>query len=168
MRERFRDARVGRLATVTDEGHPHVVPCCFALAADDEVVYSAVDAKPKSTLALRRLANLRAQPYASLLVDHYADDWSALWWIRVDGAGRVIDGGPERDLADRAAHAEVRAIPIGAAARPRRRDRRPALARLALRSATACAVGPSRVRRSASNSRTAGPACCSFSRFSVG
>ena len=99
MRERFRDARVGRLATVTDEGHPHVVPCCFALAADDEVVYSAVDAKPKSTLSLRRLANLRARPYASLLVDHYADDWSALWWIRVDGAGRVIDGGPERDLA---------------------------------------------------------------------
>src|SRR6478735_2848266 len=63
MRERFCDARVGRLATVTDEGHPHVVPCCFALAADDEVVYSAVDAKPKSTLSLRRLANLRARPY---------------------------------------------------------------------------------------------------------
>lgn len=98
MRSRLGDARVGRLATVTDEGRPHVVPCCLALA-DDDVVYSAVDAKPKSTLALRRLANLRAHPHASLLVDHYNDDWSTLWWIRVDGNGRVVDDGPERDRA---------------------------------------------------------------------
>src|SRR5947209_988633 len=83
MRQRMREARVGRLATVTGEGRPHVVPCCFVLAGDAAVVYSAVDGKPKSTLQLRRLANIRANPYASLLVDHYADDWSALWWVRV-------------------------------------------------------------------------------------
>lgn len=107
MRHRVREARVARLATVTVDGRPHLVPCCFVL--DDEagperpaagdVVYSAVDAKPKSTLALRRLANLRARPHASLLVDHYADDWTTLWWVRVDGPGRVIDGGPERNRA---------------------------------------------------------------------
>jgi PPOX class probable F420-dependent enzyme len=97
MRAQVAGARVGRLATVTDEGRPHLVPCCFALVGD--TVYSAVDAKPKSTLALRRLANLRATGHASLLVDHYDEDWSALWWVRVDGAGRVVDSGPERDTA---------------------------------------------------------------------
>lgn len=99
MRQRMREARVGRLATVTGEGRPHVVPCCFVLAGDAAVVYSAVDGKPKSTLQLRRLANIRANPYASLLVDHYADDWSALWWVRVDGAARVVPEGDERDHA---------------------------------------------------------------------
>jgi PPOX class probable F420-dependent enzyme len=100
MRQRLAEARVGRLATVTEDGRPHVVPCCFALVAD--TVYSAVDAKPKSTLALRRLANLRARGLASLLVDHYAEDWSTLWWVRVDGVGRVIEDGPERQAGLRA------------------------------------------------------------------
>jgi PPOX class probable F420-dependent enzyme len=99
MRQRVRDARVARLATVTPEGRPHVVPCCFVLAGDGDVVYSAVDGKPKSTLELRRLANIRANPHASLLIDHYADDWSALWWVRVDGSARVITVGAERDRA---------------------------------------------------------------------
>ncbi|MFP3900740.1 MAG: TIGR03668 family PPOX class F420-dependent oxidoreductase [Acidimicrobiia bacterium] len=104
MRRRVREARVARLATVTADGRPHVVPCCFALddgtdpgrLAPGDVVYSAIDAKPKSTLALRRLENLRANPATSLLVDHYSDDWSALWWVRLDGAGRVAESGPER------------------------------------------------------------------------
>ena len=97
MRRRVAEARVGRLATVTGDGRPHLVPCCFVL--HDDVVFSAVDAKPKSTLALRRLANLRANAAASLLVDHYVEDWSELWWVRVDGPGRIIDAGPERKEA---------------------------------------------------------------------
>lgn len=104
MRRRVGEARVAHLATVTADGRPHVVPCCFVLddgtgpgrAASGDVVYSAIDAKPKSTLALRRLENLRANPATSLLVDHYSDDWSALWWVRLDGAGRVVESGPER------------------------------------------------------------------------
>jgi PPOX class probable F420-dependent enzyme len=102
MRQLLRDARVARLATITSAGHPHLVPCCFVLMGDvlmGDVVYSAVDAKPKSTIALRRLANLRANPRAALLVDHYSDDWSELWWVRVDGAGRVLDDGAEREAA---------------------------------------------------------------------
>lgn len=90
MRRRFREARVGRLATVTMQGCPHLAPCCFVLL--DDTVYSAVDAKPKSTTALQRLVNVRTNPSASLLVDHYDDaDWEALWWIRVDGRARVVD-----------------------------------------------------------------------------
>ena len=92
-RSRLTAARVGRLATITTDGRPHLVPCCFALSGD--TIYSAIDHKPKSTRRLRRLENLRSNPNASLLVDHYADDWSTLWWIRADGTGRILDDARE-------------------------------------------------------------------------
>ena len=97
MRSRVAEAAVGRLATVTTDRRPHLVPCCFAVSGDR--VYSAVDHKPKSTRQLRRLTNLRANPNAALLVDHYADDWSTLWWVRADGTGRVIEDGAELERA---------------------------------------------------------------------
>jgi PPOX class probable F420-dependent enzyme len=99
MHRRVQEARVGHLATVRADGHPHVVPCCFALNGQGDVLYSAVDAKPKSTTALQRLDNLRANPSVSLLVDHYGEDWSALWWVRVDGIARITGSGPEFDRA---------------------------------------------------------------------
>lgn len=89
-RERFATARVARLATADAAGRPHLVPITFAVAGDR--IYSVVDAKPKRTRALRRLANVRENPMVSLLVDHYDDaDWSALWWVRADGVARVLD-----------------------------------------------------------------------------
>lgn len=97
MRRRVEEARSGRLATVTPDGRPHIVPCCFVVTG--EVLYTAVDAKPKSTLRLRRLVNLRANPVAALIVDRYTEDWSALWWVRVDGDARVIESGIERNHA---------------------------------------------------------------------
>jgi PPOX class probable F420-dependent enzyme len=87
--EHFAQARIGHLATVTPDGRPHVVPVCFAL--HDGVVYTAVDAKPKARTALARLANVRATGRASVLVDHYEEDWSRLWWVRVDGRAEVVD-----------------------------------------------------------------------------
>jgi PPOX class probable F420-dependent enzyme len=97
MRSRVAEAAVGRLATVTADRHPHLVPCCFASSGDR--VYTAIDHKPKSTPRLQRLTNLRANPNAALLIDHYADDWSTLWWVRVDGTGRVLEGGAELERA---------------------------------------------------------------------
>jgi PPOX class probable F420-dependent enzyme len=88
---------VGRLATVTPAGEPHAVPCCFAVV--DDTVYSAVDGKPKSTQALRRLANIAGNPAACLLVDHYDEDWTLLWWVRIDGAATVLGPGPETERA---------------------------------------------------------------------
>lgn len=88
-RRRFAGARVARLATVAADGRPHLVPMVFAVAGD--IVYSAVDHKPKRTTALRRLANIAANPRVALLVDHYDEDWTALWWVRADGAARVLD-----------------------------------------------------------------------------
>jgi PPOX class probable F420-dependent enzyme len=95
--ERLAAARVGRLATVTAEGRPHLVAVCFALVGGP--IYTAIDAKPKSGRPLRRLANVRATGRASLLVDHYEEDWSRLWWVRVDGPAEVLEGGAEREAA---------------------------------------------------------------------
>ena len=88
-RRRFAAARVARLATVSAAGRPHLVPIVFVVAGD--VVYTAVDRKPKTTTALRRLANIAAQPAVSLLVDEYDDDWDRLWWVRADGEAHAID-----------------------------------------------------------------------------
>jgi PPOX class probable F420-dependent enzyme len=88
-RRRFAFARVAHLATVGADGRPHLVPVTFAVAGD--TVYSAVDAKPKRTRALRRLANVAAEPRVAILADHYEEDWGALWWVRADGTGRILD-----------------------------------------------------------------------------
>ena len=90
LRRRFAASPVARLSTVRPDGGPHVVPVVFALVGD--TVFSAVDAKPKRTTELQRLANVRAEPRCALLVDHYDDDWRRLWWVRADGAGAVVDG----------------------------------------------------------------------------
>lgn len=88
-RRRFAGARVARFATVRPDGTPHLVPVTFATHGD--VVYTAVDAKPKRTTRLQRLENLAAQPRCTLLVDHYDDDWSQLWWVRADGHAEIVD-----------------------------------------------------------------------------
>lgn len=96
--ELLASARVARLATVTPDGAPHLVPVTFAVASG--VVYHAVDHKPKSTRRLARLAHLEAEPRASLLADEYDDaDWTRLWWVRVDGVARILDGGDEFEHA---------------------------------------------------------------------
>jgi PPOX class probable F420-dependent enzyme len=91
MRERVRAARVARLATVGASGRPHLVPFCFVL--DGDVLYSAVDRKSKRTVELRRLENVDAEPRLCVLVDHYEEDWTRLWWVRLDGRGRRLATG---------------------------------------------------------------------------
>jgi PPOX class probable F420-dependent enzyme len=87
-RHRFSKARVARLATVRPDGGPHLVPVVFALVRD--VIWTAVDAKPKSPRRLQRLRNIEAEPRVSLLVDHFDGDWSKLWWVRVDGTASIV------------------------------------------------------------------------------
>ena len=94
---RLAAARVARLATTDPDGRPHLVPIVFAV--DGDTVYSAVDRKPKRSRTLRRIENARARPDVTILVDHYDDDWSRLWWIRLRGRARVLDGGDEREHA---------------------------------------------------------------------
>jgi len=94
---RLATARVARLATTDPDGRPHLVPIVFAL--DGDTLYSAVDRKPKRSSTLRRIENARVRPEVTILVDHYEDDWSRLWWIRLRGRARVLDDGEERDRA---------------------------------------------------------------------
>jgi PPOX class probable F420-dependent enzyme len=89
LRHRFASSPVARLATVRPDGGPHVVPVVFVLIGD--MIFTAVDAKPKRSNRLQRLANVRSEPRCSLLVDHYEDDWSKLWWVRADGEAAVVE-----------------------------------------------------------------------------
>ena len=93
---RFSSSPVAVLGTVGADGAPHLVPVVFAMPEGrTDVLYTAVDAKPKSTRRLRRLANIEANPTVSLLVDHYDDDWNRLWWVRVDGTATIHLRGEE-------------------------------------------------------------------------
>lgn len=85
---------MARLATVSDDGTPHLVPVTFSLQ-DDRIV-TAVDHKPKTTTKLRRLRNIRGNPKVSVLVDHYEEDWTHLWWVRADGLATIVEQEEER------------------------------------------------------------------------
>jgi PPOX class probable F420-dependent enzyme len=95
---RLRAARVGRLATVTPEGGPHVVPFVFALVerGSDVRAYWAVDRKRKRARDLARIRNLEHHPAVEFVVDDYAEDWTALWWVRCSGPARVVADEAER------------------------------------------------------------------------
>jgi PPOX class probable F420-dependent enzyme len=93
VRDRFGRSAVLRLATASTDGRPHVVPCTFVVDPAGRVAIG-IDNKPKSSLSLRRLANIAENPLVSLIVDHYADDWSQLWWARADGAASIERSGP--------------------------------------------------------------------------
>jgi PPOX class probable F420-dependent enzyme len=71
----------------------------FALSGD--LLYSAVDAKPKRSRDLKRLQNIHANPNVAVLVDEYDEDWSRLWWCRLDGRAHVVGEGEEADAGIR-------------------------------------------------------------------
>jgi PPOX class probable F420-dependent enzyme len=87
----LRSARVARLATAAGDGVIRMVPICFAVL--DGTLVSAVDHKPKRTGQLRRLDDITATGTATVLIDHYAEDWTQLWWVRVRGAASVLSEG---------------------------------------------------------------------------
>ncbi len=109
----LREARVGRLATADAAGRPLVVPVCYVL--DDARLYSAVDAKPKSTRNLRRLRNIADNPHVSLVVDLWDEDWSRLAWVIVEGRARVLTTGADFTRAIDllvAKYPQYRALPL--------------------------------------------------------
>ena len=109
---------VGRLAMVSaDGGGPWVTPVVFAPAGGS--VWTPIDGKPKTGGPLARLANAAVDPRAALLLDEYSEDWSRLWWVRLDGAIRVHRVGPEPEgpaaaatVALRAKYPQYREVPL--------------------------------------------------------
>src|ERR671935_185543 len=72
---------------------------CSVAQIESKPSSSAVDRKRKRSSTLRRIENARVRPDVTILVDHYEDDWSRLWWIRLRGRARVLDDGDEREHA---------------------------------------------------------------------
>jgi PPOX class probable F420-dependent enzyme len=92
---RLSETPVGHLATADANGRPHVIPVCFAY--DGSCIYSVLDAKPKrgSLTSLRRVRNILANPHVSLVIDHYDEDWTRLWYLLVQGRAELIESGAE-------------------------------------------------------------------------
>jgi len=87
-------ARRATLATIAPNGRPRLVPIAYALDTTTEVIYSALDEKPKSVNDPRRLARVRdvvARPRVTLLVDHWSEDWTQLAWLRLEGDATILE-----------------------------------------------------------------------------
>jgi PPOX class probable F420-dependent enzyme len=81
----------GVLGTVHPVRGVDAVPVVFAV--DGSLVVVPIDTvKAKSTTRLQRVVNLTEDPRCVLLVDHYDDDWSTLWWVRAHGKATVVEG----------------------------------------------------------------------------
>lgn len=91
--ELIAESRVARLGTIAARGTPHLAPVCYALV--DGVFAISVDEKPKRTVELARIANIRRDARVSLLIDRYADDWTQLAWVRIDGEAEVLPTGAD-------------------------------------------------------------------------
>ena len=109
---------VGRLAMVSAaSGGPWVTPVVFASAGAS--IWTPIDGKPKSGAPLARLANAQADPRAALLLDEYSQDWSRLWWVRIEGTAcaRRIGSAPRGAAAEaiaalRAKYPHYRSVPL--------------------------------------------------------
>ena len=98
--ERFvSEARVGRLASASQTRQPHLIPVCFQLI--DEVVYVALDSKPKSVdpMKLKRVRNILENPEVAFLVDRYDEDWSRLGYVLITASAGLCDSESERRAA---------------------------------------------------------------------
>ena len=85
--------KVAYLATTDVHAQPHLVPVVFVRM--DEDIFICIDEKPKKHRFLKRLANIKANPKISLLVDNYDDNWQELRWGRVDGTAILLENTDE-------------------------------------------------------------------------
>jgi PPOX class probable F420-dependent enzyme len=99
VRRKLKLARSARFATLDAERRPHIVPVCFAY--DGKVFYTAIDAKPKRVppQRLARLRNIRATPRVALLIDHYEEDWTRLWFVMIRGTARLLAPSARKERA---------------------------------------------------------------------
>ena len=103
-------AAVATLATLNPNGSPHLVPVVFARIG--ERIVTAIDGKAKSGSPLRRLSNIRANPTVCLLAHRYDEDWSKLWWVRVDGRATIVEADPHALTALRDRYPQYQSVEI--------------------------------------------------------
>jgi PPOX class probable F420-dependent enzyme len=109
--------RVAHLATADQYARPHVVPIVFVY--EDPFVFTPIDAKPKSVEDwhdLRRIRNVETNGRASVLVDHYNEDWAKIAWVRIDGVAEILtEGDDHRHALDllAAKYIQYEGMPLG-------------------------------------------------------
>jgi PPOX class probable F420-dependent enzyme len=109
--------RIAHLATADRGAVPHVVPVCFAVAA--ETLYITIDEKPKRrpATALKRLKNIAENPAVAVIVDRYDEDWARLGWVMLRGRAEILRDGQEHQDAQallRARYPQLAAMQIAA------------------------------------------------------
>ena len=98
LRRRVGAAPVARLATVRPDGSPRLVPIssrCSASCCASPSTRSKRGAKARHN----NIEGHASDPRVTLLVDHYDADWSALWWVRIEGTAAVHADGTPRERA---------------------------------------------------------------------
>ena len=78
--------RVCRVATVGEAGTPHVVPVCHTVVGDRVYFASGDDG--------RKVLNLRQNSRVAVTVDLYAEDWSQIKGVMVQGSAKLVRRGP--------------------------------------------------------------------------
>ena len=101
---------VARLATLANDGRPHLVPIVFARVGG--ALWSPIDGKPKSPGVLARVRNILRDPRVALLLDHYDADWEQLWWLRVDGRASLCGADAGAEAALRGKYPQYREVPL--------------------------------------------------------
>lgn len=81
---------VARLAVTTTTDAPDAMPIVFARVG--RTLFSPIDGKPKKSARPARLAHIAKHPAVTLVLDHYDEDWSRLWWIRLGGEAVIAEG----------------------------------------------------------------------------
>ncbi|MEE9325589.1 MAG: TIGR03668 family PPOX class F420-dependent oxidoreductase [Dehalococcoidia bacterium] len=91
--------RVGRLATVDEEGKPHVIPICYVY--NGAYIYSPLDEKPKRVPIerLKRVRNIQSRPEVCLVIDRYSEEWNQLGYVLIQGTALLLQAGEEHEEA---------------------------------------------------------------------
>jgi PPOX class probable F420-dependent enzyme len=96
-----RDDRRRRPATA----RAHLLVLSANPATGAPTLHTPLDEKPKRTtdpLALARARDIVARPHVTILVDHWAEDWTGLAWLRAQGEGVVLKPGHPAAADERA------------------------------------------------------------------
>ena len=83
------------MATVDATGKPHTVPVCYAYVSG--LIYTPIDIKSKSVpvYSLGRIKNIRSNPFVSIVIDKYYEDWDRLYYLKISGRASLLEDGEE-------------------------------------------------------------------------
>jgi PPOX class probable F420-dependent enzyme len=93
-RQRLAAASHGVLASVHPTRGVDAVPVVYA-PLGLAVVIPVDRVKSKRSTRLQRLENIASDDRCVLLVEHYEDDWSRLWWVRMHARAVVAPPDPD-------------------------------------------------------------------------